>query len=61
MLKSELRIRKNLLGEFNNINIKPEKETKKIIDSETDELLFFGNDKSIVAIKVADSKLFKSL
>lgn len=32
---------------------------KSIIDSKADDLLFFGNDKSIVAIKVIDSKLFK--
>ena len=31
----------------------------KIINTDTDELLFFGNDKSIVAIKVKDSDIFK--
>lgn len=31
----------------------------KIVSTNTDDLLFFGNNKSIVAIKVKDSKLFK--
>ena len=36
-----------------------EESISKIIDSKTDDLLFFGNDVSIVAIKVKDSNLFK--
>ncbi len=36
-----------------------EETMEKIINTDTDELLFFGNNKSIVAIKVKDSKVFK--
>ena len=32
---------------------------KLIVDKKADDILFFGNTKSIVAIKVKDSKLFK--
>lgn len=32
---------------------------KNIINAETDELLFFGNSKSIVAVKVANSSIFR--
>lgn len=31
-----------------------------IIETETEDILFFGNHRSIVAVKVADGKLFKS-
>lgn len=33
---------------------------KSIVNTKTDELLFFGNNKSIVAIKVADSAILKN-
>lgn len=36
-----------------------EEAIEKIVSTDTDDLLFFGNNKSIVAIKVADSKLLK--
>ena len=36
-----------------------EETMEKIINTDTDELLFFGNNKSIVAIKVKDSEVFK--
>ena len=32
---------------------------KKIVDTDTSDVLFFGNSKSIVAVKVKDSSLFK--
>lgn len=33
---------------------------KSIIESQTNKLLFFGNEKSIVAIKIANSRVFKN-
>lgn len=36
-----------------------ENTLKKIINSKTDDILFFGNEKSIVAILIKNSKLFK--
>ena len=38
-----------------------EKTIQDIINAKTDKILFFGNDKSIVAIKVIDYILFKSI
>ena len=36
-----------------------EETIKKIIDSDPEDILFFGNQKSIVAIKIKDAELFK--
>ncbi len=36
-----------------------DKDIKRIIETEPEDILFFGNEKSIVAIKVKDSSLFK--
>lgn len=36
-----------------------EEAIQKIVNTNTDDLLFFGNNKSIVAIKVRDANLFK--
>ena len=36
-----------------------EETIKKIVDTDTSDVLFFGNSRSIVAVKVKDSSLFK--
>lgn len=36
-----------------------DKAVKQIIETKTDDLMFFGNGKSIVAIKVVDSNVFR--
>ena len=38
-----------------------EKTIESIVKSKTDKILFFGNDKSIVAVKVIDHVLFKNM
>lgn len=37
----------------------PEETINTIINTKTQDILFFGNEKSIVAIKIKDGKLFK--
>lgn len=37
----------------------PEESVEKIINEEAEDLLFFGNQKSIVAIKIKDGELFR--
>lgn len=37
-----------------------EEAAAAIINTEAEDILFFGNQRSIVAVKVADGKLFKS-
>jgi len=36
-----------------------EEALKSILDTDVEDLIFFGNNKSIVAVKIKDSKLFK--
>ena len=36
-----------------------EEALSTILESETDDMIFFGNTKSIVAVKIKDSRLFK--
>lgn len=36
-----------------------EEALRSILDTYTDDLIFFGNNKSIVAVKIKDSQLFK--
>lgn len=38
----------------------PDESIDLIINNDTDKILFFGNEKSIVAIKVKDGELFKN-